>query len=96
MTPDLTPAQIERLAYLAEELGEAIQAVGKILRHGYDSGEYNNRQDLMVELADVWGAICLLARHGETDKTQLMFIGKAQFEQIVRGEHPYLHHDHSV
>ena len=31
----LTPAETERLAILAEECGEVIQAVGKILRHGY-------------------------------------------------------------
>lgn len=33
----LTPAEAERLAMLAEEAGEIIQAVGKILRHGYSS-----------------------------------------------------------
>lgn len=33
----LTPAEAERLALLSEELGEAQQAIGKILRHGYDS-----------------------------------------------------------
>ena len=33
----LTPAEAERLAILAEECGEVIQIVGKILRHGYGS-----------------------------------------------------------
>ncbi len=33
----LTDAQAERLALLLEELGEAQQAIGKILRHGYES-----------------------------------------------------------
>ena len=33
----LTPAEAERLAMLAEECGEVVQIVGKILRHGYDS-----------------------------------------------------------
>jgi hypothetical protein len=33
----LTPAEAERLAILAEEAGEIVQAVGKILRHGYES-----------------------------------------------------------
>ena len=33
----LTPAEAERLFYLLEELGEAQQAIGKILRHGYES-----------------------------------------------------------
>jgi hypothetical protein len=31
----LTPAELERLSLLLEELGEAQQAIGKILRHGY-------------------------------------------------------------
>lgn len=31
----LTNAQAERLHILLEELGEAQQAIGKILRHGY-------------------------------------------------------------
>lgn len=34
----LTPNQIERLALLSEECGEVIQIIGKILRHGYRSG----------------------------------------------------------
>ena len=34
---DLTDAESERLAMLAEECGEVIQIIGKILRHGYTS-----------------------------------------------------------
>lgn len=34
----LSPAEVERLALLAEECGEVIQTVGKILRHGYYLG----------------------------------------------------------
>ena len=30
----LSPAEYERLAILAEEMGEAQQALGKIMRHG--------------------------------------------------------------
>lgn len=33
----LSPAEAERLALLSEELGEAQQAIGKILRHGQPS-----------------------------------------------------------
>lgn len=33
----LTPAELERLAYLNEELHEVGQIIGKILRHGYES-----------------------------------------------------------
>lgn len=33
----LTPSEAERLAYLMEEMAEAAQIIGKILRHGYES-----------------------------------------------------------
>jgi hypothetical protein len=33
----LTDAEAERLALLAEECGEVVQVIGKILRHGYES-----------------------------------------------------------
>ena len=55
----LSPAEAERLSMLAEEAGEVVKAVGKILRHGYDS--YNpdnpskgtNRLQLEEELCDL-------------------------------------------
>ncbi len=34
---DLNDAEAERLAMLAEECGEVVQLIGKILRHGYTS-----------------------------------------------------------
>ena len=37
MAKILTLSRLERLALLLEELGEAQQVIGKILRHGYDS-----------------------------------------------------------
>lgn len=55
----LSPAEVERLAVLAEECGETIQIVGKILRHGYesyspyDSLRTTNRTLLTRELGDV-------------------------------------------
>ena len=62
MTPEhfnqLSPAQAERLAMLAEECGEVIQIIGKILRHGYgnhhpDRPHITNRELLQQELTDV-------------------------------------------
>lgn len=67
----LSPAEAERLAYLIEELGEAQQAVGKILRHGYDSHNPDapqlgdNRVQLTKELVDVAGAIARMASAGD-------------------------------
>lgn len=62
---ELNPAQVERLAILAEECGEVVQIVGKILRHGLNS--YNptvapekqkpNRALLEKELGDLLWAI---------------------------------------
>lgn len=53
----MTPAEAERLAMLAEECGEVVHLVGKILRHGYDSqhpdGGPINRTLLTREMTDV-------------------------------------------
>ena len=60
---NLSDGQAERLAWLLEELGEAQQAVGKILRHGYHSydptnpAHLGNKADLERELKDVIKAI---------------------------------------
>ena len=70
-TNKLTPAQIELLSLLSEELGEAVQAIGKILRHGYESvNPHNpyavkNREHLEKELGDVSAAIKLLCDSGD-------------------------------
>lgn len=63
----LTPAEAERLAMLAEECGEVIQVIGKILRHGYDSyhpadPQTTNRQLLGRELTDLYAVASSLSR----------------------------------
>ena len=63
----LTPAEAERLAMLAEECADAIQVIGKILRHGYDSHHPNepnvtNRQLLVAELRDVNAVLGAMGR----------------------------------
>lgn len=74
----LTPAEAERLAVLAEEMGEAIQAIGKILRHGYESenpDEWrdtgNNRCHLEKELGDVRYAMIALCDAGDLRKDRI-------------------------
>ena len=63
---ELTSAQAERLAILLEEMGEAQQAIGKILRHGYASQNPDvldgptNRESLERELGDVAAAMGLM------------------------------------
>jgi hypothetical protein len=64
---ELTPAQAEALALLAEECGEVVQIVGKILRHGLYSYHPNdpgvsNAMHLEHEIADVRAAIEILIR----------------------------------
>lgn len=53
----LSPAEAERLAMLAEEAGEIVQAVGKVLRHGFESrppaGGRTNGEQLHRELGDL-------------------------------------------
>lgn len=63
---ELTPEQTELLALLAEECGECVQAIGKILRHGYYSTNPltptapNNANNLAKEMGDVRAAMILL------------------------------------
>lgn len=65
----LSDAEAERLALLLEELGEAQQAIGKILRHGYESSwkapAWQNRRDLEKELGHVRFAMELMNTRGD-------------------------------
>ena len=60
----LTPAEAERLALLSEECAEVIMAIGKILRHGFESRHPNggptNRQTLERECGDLRHAVLLM------------------------------------
>lgn len=83
----LTPAQAERLAILSEELGECQQAIGKILRHGYDS--YNpmtlagpsNREHLACECGDVRAAIVMLC---DAEDIPALTVIEAQRRKLVK------------
>lgn len=88
----LTPAEAERLALLSEELGEAQQAIGKILRHGYESrhpeGGPTNRESLERELGDVRCAESLLTEASDLNPANIQaeaFNKSAKVRQ-------YLHH----
>ena len=64
----LKPAEAERLALLLEEMGEAQQVIGKILRHGYDSchpddrEKTSNRALLAKEIGHVFAATLMLLK----------------------------------
>lgn len=69
---NLSNAETERLALLIEEMGESLQVVGKILRHGYESyhpkkGNVNNQELLEKELGDTGAAIQRLVEAGDID-----------------------------
>lgn len=90
----LTPGEAERLAILAEEAGEVIQIIGKILRHGYES--YNpfdmnrttNRVLLEREMADFYHAVGMLSALGDVSALNL---SKETFDRVVKGK-KYTHH----
>ncbi len=88
----LTPAEAERLACLAEECGEVVQIVGKILRHGYDSkypaGGPTNRRLLEKEIGDVWATVDLIVAAEDVSDSHIEKVRASKF--ISR--RPYLHH----
>lgn len=75
----LKDIDIEMLALLSEECGEIIQAVGKILRHGYNS--YNpllpsekrisNKGQLEKEIAHLDVAVLMLQNHKRIDRREI-------------------------
>lgn len=73
----LSPAEIERLALLAEEAGEVVQAVGKILRRGYRRGhprikERTNRMHLEEELGNFSNAVNMMTNAGDVSKASIV------------------------
>lgn len=75
-TNGLSNSEAERLALLLEELGEAQQVIGKILRHGYESVNpfeptTTNRERLVRELGDVLVAIDFLLDYGDVKQEDL-------------------------
>ena len=88
----LTAAERERLHLLLEECGEAVQAVGKILRHGYDrfnpliKDPPTNREDLEKEIGHILRAVDFLVKAEDLSRA---FINRARES---RGVLKYLHH----
>jgi NTP pyrophosphatase (non-canonical NTP hydrolase) len=69
----LTNAETERLAILTEEMGECLQIIGKIQRHGYESrnplieGSKTNREKLELEMGDVLNALHMMVKANDLD-----------------------------
>ena len=94
----LTDAQAERLALLLEELGEAQQAIGKILRHGYESRHPSkphgpsNRDSLEIELGDVAAAIDIMKMAKDIEDATI----KNHRDYKLVSVEKYLHHQKVV
>lgn len=87
----LTPAQAERLALLAEECGEVVQAVAKILRHGYrsyhpDTGVYNV-ESLTREVGDLQAVVSLMMLCGDMEPKQVTEAVRAKLKKLRRWTH---------
>jgi NTP pyrophosphatase (non-canonical NTP hydrolase) len=91
----MTNAELERLAILAEECGEVVQIVGKIIRHGYEShnpfdeSKTINRQLLEKELGDLEFIIWLMKKSDDVDSTNVITSEKQKRRKIKQ----YLHHN---
>jgi NTP pyrophosphatase (non-canonical NTP hydrolase) len=89
----LTNAEAERLAMLAEEAGEIIQAVGKILRHGYQSTHPldlhgpNNRDMLQEEIKE----LVAIASHMD-ECGDILFAISTPFHNHWKKKLKYTHH----
>lgn len=89
----LTSAETERLAMLAEEAGEIVQMVGKILRHGYESyhpddqEQVTNRVLLRTEINDLVGVV-----HGMVQNNDLSPLTLYDADSAWQRKLKYSHH----
>lgn len=90
-----TPAEREAIALLTEEMGESLQVLGKIGRHGFTAADetvdppvsYDNRADLNKEVRDVLAAIVVGMSAGILDR-DLMDLVPAKLRKVQ----PLLHY----
>lgn len=94
-TNHLSDSEAERLAILSEECGEVIQAVSKILRHGYGShnprlppGSMDNRDMLEKEIGDVRWIVSLMIAAKDIDDGEIKLCAAFKADNA----RAYLHH----
>lgn len=90
----LTPAEAERLACASEESGEVGQAIGKILRHGYESHHpdfplTSNREMLEKELGDVVAVMEMMVEAGDLNTLAIRRHADAKRKNLPN----FLHHN---
>lgn len=93
----LTGAQMERLVIIAEEAGEVIQAVTKILRHGWRSTHpscpsMDNGAHLVKELGDLRAAIQLCIQAGEILQPSYQYHALEKLARVKK----YLHYGENM
>ena len=90
----LSPAEVERLYYLSEELAESIQAIQKVLRHGYESRNPDlengptNREHLEEELGQTMLAIALITAAQDLNENDMLIHGERKAKVL----HKWMHH----
>jgi NTP pyrophosphatase (non-canonical NTP hydrolase) len=90
----LTNAETERLSMLAEECGEVVQLIGKILRHGYtsyhpeDADMTTNWTLLNKELNDIGAVVHGMIKSGDYDEADFSLeIQKKIWQKKLRWTH---------
>lgn len=95
---ELTSDEAERLYLLSEECGEVIQAIGKILRHGYeayspfDETQTTNRESLERELGDISAALKLLIDAEDLNEKSI----QDSYSNKLNNVKQYLHHQEDL
>lgn len=89
---NLSPAQAERLAMLAEECGEVIQVIGKILRHGlYNHHPLNpgmpNSELLRRELDDVDAVVAMMIEAGDLIEQEFEELSLSRAKKLRYAHH---------
>lgn len=92
---DLEPEEAERLSILLEEMGESLQIIGKIQRHGYDNyhpkaPDITNRMLLEKELGHVTVALDLMCRASDIREDKVVDHAKEKLKTLRE----WVHYDH--
>ena len=77
---------------MSEECGEVIQAIGKILRHGYTSthpsGGLTNRGTLMKEIGDIYIATGMMVVKKDIDEDFINRCMETKSDEVMKYLHP--------
>lgn len=91
---ELTNAETERLAILAEECSEVIQIIGKILRHGYYSTHPDDEEgpDNLEMLEKELGHVMAIQKLMTIEELNIASI-RSHCRRKIKSVQKYLHHN---